>query len=217
LCFLLRGSSVIIAFLVSLIAPTTSHSLLFPSTQPPHQRLTHGMLYRKLGKSDLIVSEVALGTMTWGEQVTEEQAHAQLNMAVDEYGVNFIDTAELYPVPADPDTHGLSEKIVGSWLKNRKRSDVIIATKVTGYSDVLTWLRKDGGPVRLTAAQINEAVEGSLKRLGTDYIDLLQLHWPDRYLNLFGVDLYDRSVSALFSFLWVGGCGGEMGFGRRKS
>ncbi|KAM3576216.1 hypothetical protein VYU27_001924 [Nannochloropsis oceanica] len=157
------------------------------------KRLTHGMLYRRLGKSDLIVSEVALGTMTWGEQVTEEQAHAQLNMAVDEYGVNFIDTAELYPVPADPDTHGLSEKIVGSWLKKRKRSDVIIATKVTGYSDVLTWLRKDGGPVRLTAAQINEAVEGSLKRLGTDYIDLLQLHWPDRYLNLFGVDLYDRS------------------------
>jgi aryl-alcohol dehydrogenase-like predicted oxidoreductase len=164
------------------------------------------MLYRRLGKSNLIVSEVALGTMTWGEQVTEEQAHAQLNMAVDEYGVNFIDTAELYPVPADPDTHGLSEKIVGSWLKNRKRSDVIIASKVTGYSDVLTWLRKDGGPVRLTAAQINEAVEGSLKRLGTDYIDLLQIHWPDRYLNLFGVDLYDRSVSALFfrlSSLWA--------------
>jgi len=170
------------------------------------------MLYRKLGKSDLIVSEVALGTMTWGEQVTEEQAHAQLNMAVDEYGVNFIDTAELYPVPADPDTHGLSETIVGSWLKNRKRSDVIIATKVTGYSDVLTWLRKDGGPVRLTAAQINEAVEGSLKRLGTDYIDLLQLHWPDRYLNLFGVDLYDRSVSNLLLFLCF-----LFGGGRRKA
>jgi len=153
------------------------------------------MLYRKLGKSDLIVSEVALGTMTWGEQVTEEQAHAQLNMAFDEYGVNLIDTAELYPVPADPDTHGLSEKIIGSWLKKRNREDVILATKVTGYSDVLTWLREDGGPVRLTAGQITEAIEGSLRRLGTDYIDLAQLHWPDRYLNLFGVDLYDQSVS----------------------
>ncbi len=166
------------------------------------KRLTHGMLYRKLGKSDLVVSEVALGTMTWGEQVTEEQAHAQLNMAVDEYGVNFIDTAELYPVPADPDTAGMSEKILGSWLKKRgNRKDLVIATKVTGYSDVLTWLRKDGGAVRLTAAQINEAVEGSLKRLGTDYIDLLQLHWPDRYLNLFGVDLYDRTVRpTVFSY-----------------
>ena len=203
---------------VYLPQPTTHSHPSFPPHPPLHpppcQRLTHGMLYRKLGKSDLIVSEVALGTMTWGEQVTEEQAHAQLNMAVDEYGVNFIDTAELYPVPADPDTHGLSEKIVGSWLKNRKRSDVIIATKVTGYSDVLTWLRKDDGPVRLTAAQINEAVEGSLKRLGTDYIDLLQLHWPDRYLNLFGVDLYDRSVS-IFSYVCVSFWGGRERLGRR--
>lgn len=100
-------------------------------------------------------------------------------------------------MPADPDTAGLSEKILGSWMKKRgKRADTVIATKVTGYSDVLTWLRKDGGPVRLTPAQIVEAVDGSLKRLGTDYIDLLQLHWPDRYLNLFGVDLYDRSVRA---------------------
>ena len=72
----------------------------------------------------------------------------------------------------------------------------MLATKITGYSDVLTWLRKDGGPVRLTAAQITEAVEGSLKRLGTDYIDLVQLHWPDRYLNLFGVDLYNVKVRA---------------------
>lgn len=105
------------------------------------------------------------------------------------------DTAELYPIPADPDTFGMSEKILGSWLKKRKREDVIVATKVTGYSEMLTWLRKDGGTVRLTAAQIKEAVEGSLKRLNTDYIDLLQLHWPDRYQPLFGVDLYDQRVS----------------------
>ena len=98
-------------------------------------------------------------------------------------------------MPADPSTSGLSEKMLGKWLKTKKREDMIIATKVTGYSDVLTWLRKNDEPVRLTPAQIVEAVEGSLNRLGTDYIDLVQLHWPDRYLNLFGVDLYDRSVS----------------------
>jgi aryl-alcohol dehydrogenase-like predicted oxidoreductase len=104
------------------------------------------------------------------------------------------DTAELYPVPADPDTAGLSEKILGSWLKKRKRSDVVIASKITGYSEMLTWLRKDQGPVRLTPKQIVEAVEGSLARLGTDYLDLVQIHWPDRYVPLFGVDLYDRQV-----------------------
>jgi aryl-alcohol dehydrogenase-like predicted oxidoreductase len=104
------------------------------------------------------------------------------------------DTAELYPVPADPDTSGLSETILGKWLKKRRREDVVVASKVTGYSDALTWLRKDGGTVRLSGEQISEAVEGSLKRLGTDYLDLLQLHWPDRYLNLFGVDLYDQTV-----------------------
>lgn len=98
-------------------------------------------------------------------------------------------------MPADPETAGMSERILGAWLKKRgKRADTVVATKVTGYSDVLTWLRKSGGPVRLTPAQIVEAVDGSLQRLGTDYIDLLQLHWPDRYLNLFGVGLYDRSV-----------------------
>lgn len=153
--------------------------------------LTHGMLYKRLGESDLIVSEVCLGTMTWGEQNTEEEAHSQLDMAVKEFGVNFIDTAELYPVPANPETQGKTDKYISSWLKKQKREDLILASKVGGRSDVLTWLRKDNIPVRLTEKQIIESVESSLTRLGTDYIDLLQIHWPDRYVPLFGLGIYD--------------------------
>lgn len=93
------------------------------------------------------------------------------------------------------DTWGDTDRILGKWLKKRKRDDVVLATKVTGYSEMLPWIRKDGGTVRVSSKQIMESVEGSLQRLGTDYIDLLQIHWPDRYSNLFGVGMYDVRVS----------------------
>ncbi|WP_169546249.1 NADP(H)-dependent aldo-keto reductase [Sneathiella aquimaris] len=143
------------------------------------------MEYRKLGQTDLDVSAICLGTMTWGEQNTEEEAHQQLEMAVAS-GINFIDTAELYPVPPKEETQGLTEKFIGSWIKNRgKRDDVILATKVVGKSDN-TYFRGNGEISRLHARHINDAVDKSLTRLQTDYIDLYQLHWPERSTNYFG-------------------------------
>ncbi|SFB97990.1 Predicted oxidoreductase [Marinospirillum celere] len=140
------------------------------------------MEYRKLGKTSLEVSKICLGTMTWGEQNTEEEAHQQLDRAL-EAGVNFIDTAEMYPVPPKAETQGLTEEYLGSWLNKRgKRDDLVLASKVVGRSD-MNYLR--GGP-RLNASQIKEACEASLKRLQTDYIDLYQVHWPERKTNFFG-------------------------------
>ena len=140
-----------------------------------------------LGSSDLKVSEICLGTMTFGEQNTEVEAHAQLDMATD-YGVNFIDTAEMYPVAPRAETQGRTESHVGSWLKNQQRDKLIIASKITGPSRGFEWIR--GGP-RVTAEHINAAIDGSLKRLQTDYIDLYQIHWPDRYVPMFGSTSYD--------------------------
>ena len=155
--------------------------------QPP-------MKYTKLGDSDLEVSKVCLGTMTWGEQNTVEEGVSQLNKAFDEYGINFLDTAEMYPVPTKPETQGATDKVVAEWLRRRgKRDDVILATKVAGASERMTWLRKSGEGTRVSKKDILESVESSLKRLGTDYIDLLQIHWPDRYVPLFGEDAYDPS------------------------
>jgi len=145
------------------------------------------MKYNQLGSSDLKVSEICLGTMTFGEQNTEDEAHAQLDMAID-YGVNFIDTAEMYPVAPRAETQGLTEKYVGSWLKNQQRDKLIVATKITGPSRGFEWIR--GGP-RVTAEHINQAIDGSLKRLQTDYVDLYQIHWPDRYVPMFGSTSYD--------------------------
>jgi aryl-alcohol dehydrogenase-like predicted oxidoreductase len=138
---------------------------------------------RPLGRTDLQVSKICLGTMTFGEQNTEEEAHAQLDLAVDR-GVNFIDTAEVYPVPMNPETQGRTEQYIGSWLKARgKRDDLVIATKVAG-SRMAAYLRE--GEVRLDRANILAAVDASLARLQTDYIDLYQLHWPDSATNFFG-------------------------------
>ena len=140
------------------------------------------MKYIKLGRSDLQVSEVCLGSMTWGSQNTEQEAFEQIDYAL-EQGINFIDTAELYAVPPKPETCGLTEKYIGNWLaKNpRKREDIVLASKIAGPG--LSWIRNGG---RITAKGVKQALEGSLKNLQTDYIDLYQLHWPNRPHPHFG-------------------------------
>lgn len=141
------------------------------------------MLYRPLGTTDLQVSLICLGTMTWGQQNSEADGHQQLDYALD-CGVNFIDTAEMYSVPTRAETQGSTERIIGSWLKARGgRERIILATKVAGRSSGMSYLR--GGP-RVDRANIEAAIEGSLQRLQTDYIDLYQVHWPDRPTNYFG-------------------------------
>ncbi len=142
------------------------------------------MQKRQLGHSDLWVSPLCLGTMTWGEQNTQAEAHAQIDMAL-EYGVNFIDVAEMYPVPGKIDTQGATESILGEWLKTpSNRSQVVVATKVTGPSKPMYWIR--GEDNKLDAQNITEALHGSLKRLQVDTIDLYQVHWPERLVNNFG-------------------------------
>ena len=141
---------------------------------------------RRLGTTDIEITACCLGTMTWGEQNTEAEGHAQMDYAVDQ-GINFFDTAEMYAVPPKPETQGSTEKIIGTWFKKTgKRKDIILASKMCGRSKQ-TWTR-DGDPewTRQTKAQVDEAVEKSLKRLQTDYIDLYQLHWPDRPVGMFG-------------------------------
>ncbi|MDX2265890.1 MAG: NADP(H)-dependent aldo-keto reductase [Hyphomicrobiales bacterium] len=149
------------------------------------------MEYRELGRTGVKVSALCLGTMTWGQQNTEAEGHEQMDYAVGE-GINFFDTAELYPIPPRRETQGRTEEVIGSWMATRKNRDkIVIATKVVGRTQ-MTWFRKDGSPGRLTRAQIFEAVEGSLRRLRTDYIDLYQTHWPDRPLEIFGGLNYRR-------------------------
>ena len=144
------------------------------------------MEYRRLGASDLRVSALALGSMTFGEQNSEAEAHAQLDLAVSN-GVNFIDTAEMYPVAPRAKTVHRTESYIGTWLQHRQRDLLIIATKITGPARGFTWIRN--GP-RITREHINAAIDGSLRRLQTDYVDLYQLHWPDRYVPMFGATGY---------------------------
>ncbi|HAO09863.1 MAG TPA: NADP(H)-dependent aldo-keto reductase [Planktothrix sp. UBA8407] len=146
------------------------------------------MKYNLLGDSDLRVSEICLGTMTYGYQNTQEEAHKLLDYAVSQ-GVNFIDTSETYPFPNPTKTLGMTEEYMGQWLIKQQRDQLIIATKIAGVSPQLTWIRN--GQNRIDRANVIEAVEGSLKRLQTDYIDLYQIHWPDRYVPLFGDPDYD--------------------------
>ncbi len=140
------------------------------------------MNYKKLGTTDLDVSTICLGTMTWGEQNSQEEGFKQMDYALDQE-VNFWDTAELYSVPPKEKTFGHTEIIIGNWFnKTKKREKVILATKVAG--PMRPYLR--GGGNQYDIKNITEALEGSLKRLQTDYIDLYQLHWPERNTNMFG-------------------------------
>ena len=146
------------------------------------------MQYRTLGRTEVKVSLLALGTMTWGEQNTEAEAHAQIDVAL-EAGVNLIDTAELYPVPPKPETQGQTEAYIGSWLQANpgKRDRIVLATKATGPARTAhrpSQIR--GGQLSFTKANLQRALDESLQRLRTDHIDLYQLHWPDRSTNNFG-------------------------------
>jgi aryl-alcohol dehydrogenase-like predicted oxidoreductase len=137
-----------------------------------------------LGNSDLKVSRICLGTMTFGEQNSHAEAHSQLDYAL-ERGINFIDTAEMYPVMPRAETAGRTESYIGTWLKKSgKRSEVILATKAAGPSRGMTWIRN--GQSDFDATNLRAAVDNSLKRLQTDYIDLYQLHWPSRNAPIFG-------------------------------
>ncbi|TFW30475.1 aldo/keto reductase [Massilia horti] len=147
------------------------------------------MKKNQLGTTELRVSRVCLGTMTFGEQNTESDAHSQLDYAL-ERGINFIDTAELYPVPPCGATQGLTERFIGSWLKKTgKRDQIVLATKIAGPNSNQTWIR--GPQHNLDAANVRTAVEDSLRRLQTDYIDLYQLHWPSRNLPIFGANSFN--------------------------
>lgn len=146
------------------------------------------MNFITLGQSGLKVSRICLGTMTFGVQNSEAEAHAQLDRAF-AAGVNFVDTAEMYAVPPSAESYGKTEQIVGSWLKRQPRDKVVLATKATGPGRSLSWIR--GGPSGFDAANLTAALEGSLQRLRTDYIDLYQLHWPARNQPMFGQWQYE--------------------------
>ena len=156
------------------------------------------MQFSELGRTGLMVSRVCLGTMTFGQQTDEAEAFAQMDHATAQ-GVNFFDAAEMYPIPPNPKTQGRTEEIIGRWFKARgARDKVVLATKIAGRHGG-DWYRADGAPTRITPAQIDAAVEGSLRRLQTDYLDLYQIHWPDRDVHLWGtlthVDYADDSLA----------------------
>ena len=148
------------------------------------------MNYRKLGNTDLDVSTICLGTMTWGEQNTQEEAFEQMDYSIDQE-INFFDTAELYAIPPKAKTYGKTEEIIGNWFKLRKnRQKVILASKIAGPG--LKWIR--GGGSQYSPKSIEEALNKSLERLQTDYIDLYQLHWPERNTNYFGDLDYEHNI-----------------------
>ena len=150
------------------------------------------MKYTTLPKTAIKVSKICLGTMTWGNQNTQEEAFEQMNYAL-EQGVNFFDTAELYPVPATPATYADTERIIGSWFqKTGNRENVVLASKIAGGGDYTKHIRTGG----FTRQNITKAIEGSLQRLQTNYLDLYQLHWPSRGVNCFGVRDYPYQTSS---------------------
>lgn len=160
------------------------------------------MKYDQLGNTGIKVSKICLGTMTWGQQNTEAEAHEQLNYALSQ-GINFIDTAELYAIPINKNTQGLTEKYIGTWLKNQKREELVLASKAAGPNPNALQHIRDGKGFS-GKGFIEEAVNGSLKRLQTDYIDLYQLHWPERPTNFFGSLGYTHvSDDAITDFKYV--------------
>ncbi len=157
------------------------------------------MRYNKLGHTDIDVSVICLGTMTWGQQNTEAEGHEQMDYALDN-GVNFWDTAELYAVPPKAETYGRTEEIIGTWFERNptRRKDVILASKVAGRATRLSYMRPHlhDGETRLDRQSILEACDNSLKRLKTDYIDVYQLHWPERQTNYFDAVNYTHNPDA---------------------
>ncbi len=149
------------------------------------------MIYTKLPYTDIEVSKICLGTMTWGNQNTEAEGHEQMDYALDQ-GINFFDTAELYSIPAHPDRKSNTEKIIGTWFqKNKNRDKVILASKIAGRAEMTKFIRSNG----FDKSALIYAVNGSLERLKTDYIDLYQLHWPERNTNYFGKRGYKHDAS----------------------
>ena len=148
------------------------------------------MKYSKIPQTDIDVSKICLGTMTYGQQNTEAEAHEQLDYAV-EKGVNFIDTAEMYSIPGKKETQGSTESYIGSWLKNQKRDKLVVATKVTGPMPYFNYIREDLG---FSKEVIHDALNKSLQRLQTDYVDVYQLHWPERNVNFFGQRNYKHNA-----------------------
>ena len=154
------------------------------------------MNYRKLGNTDLEVSTICLGTMTWGEQNSQEDGFEQMDYASNQ-GINFFDTAEIYPSPCFKETYASTEKIIGNWLNKKKNRDkIILASKISGPG--LSWVR--GGGRQYTEQNIESALENSLRRLQTDYIDLYQLHWPERKTNFFGKLGYNYNEKETYNF-----------------
>ncbi len=141
-----------------------------------------------LGTSDLQVSRICLGTMTWGTQNSEAEAHAQLDHAIAQ-GINFIDTAEMYSVPPNGESYGKTETYIGTWLKNQPRDKIVLATKIAGPGRSMKWIRN--GELAFDRRNLTAALDASLKRLQTDYVDLYQLHWPDRNSPIFGQYQFD--------------------------
>jgi len=139
--------------------------------------------YKKVGQTELKVSPITLGTMTFGDQNSQKEAFEQLDYALAQ-GINSFDVAEMYPVPPKPETCNATEIIIGNWLKDKKREELVISTKIAGPRRAIDWIR--GGPKSLDEKNINEAVNNSLKRMKTDYVDLLYLHWPERNVPMFG-------------------------------
>jgi aryl-alcohol dehydrogenase-like predicted oxidoreductase len=151
----------------------------------------NAMKYTTLPNTNIKVSKLCLGTMTWGNQNTQDEGFAQMDMAIDN-GINFFDTAELYPVPATADTYAETERIIGNWFtKTGNRDKVILASKIAGPGDYTAHIRTTG----FSKTALNEAVDNSLKRLQTDYIDLYQLHWPERQTNVFDIRDYTHKTN----------------------